>query len=84
MSEMSLLQNCPFEKVILSNGGNSLILSQGLPEDLRAAYKEVRTLCGTMDTRLYIHGYAREHYERVYQLGELCLNLRRQSSPAVC
>ena len=70
ISEMSLLHTSPFERVILSNGGNCLVVNQILPENLRAAYKEIKALCDTMNTPVRIHSFAREYYEKVYQSGE--------------
>lgn len=76
ISEISLLHTSPFERVILSNGGNSRVVSQGLPEDLRAAYRQIKTLCDTMNTPLVIHSLAREYYENVYQSGEFLSELQ--------
>lgn len=67
MSGTAVLNNSPYENIVPSNGKNAIVMSQGLPEDLRAAYKEIKALCDTMDTCLEIHSYARELYETVYQ-----------------
>ncbi len=45
-------------------------MSQDLSEDLKAAYKEIKSLCEEMDSSLSTHSFARELYEFVYQSAE--------------
>ncbi|CAF9932626.1 transcription initiation factor IIB [Imshaugia aleurites] len=71
ISETDVLNNSPFERIHSPNVGDAIFVSHGLPEDLRAAYKEIKALCDTMDTGLDIQSYAGELYEMVYASGEL-------------
>ena len=70
MNSVTMSENhswkAPDERIVPCNDMNASFVSLGLPEDLRAAYKETKFHGDTMDTYPSIHSCARKLYETVF------------------